>query len=77
VTPTTQFDANPKICGDCGERLDAKATEHGIEGFGHQQRCCACYDLAMGVPPEIVEERRIRDAKETPTSTTHGRNCES
>lgn len=46
-----------KHCKDCQEVLSAKELMHGEEGFGHQFRCCRCYDLAMGVPKEVVDRK--------------------
>jgi hypothetical protein len=38
------WDGPASPCQDCGEPLTAKMVEHGLEGFGHYRRCCACYD---------------------------------
>ena len=45
------WNAPPLPCVDCGKPLDGNARKHGIEGFGHYRRCCACYDRRQhGLP---------------------------
>lgn len=34
-------------CDECERELTANEVEHGLEGFGHQGRCCDCYDIRM------------------------------
>ena len=55
-TKNAEFRSDPLVCIGCGNILSEIALEHGLYGFGHDGRCCACYDKrqnAIGwlVPP--------------------------
>ncbi len=49
---TCEFDADPINCVDCLK--DGKVTrvprDHHLQGFGHQFRCCACYERRQRGP---------------------------
>ena len=34
----------PPLCSDCEKPLTGEELEHGAEGFGHEGRCCECYE---------------------------------
>jgi hypothetical protein len=42
----------PPLCVDCRAPMSGDAQDHSRQGFGHQGRCCDCY------------ERRQRNEKE-------------
>ena len=49
----------PPLCDECYRDLNAKDIEHGEEGFGHQGRCCICYEKRMrGVVCLICNESK-------------------
>lgn len=35
------------LCCACREPLSQKEIDHGEEGFGHQDRCCECYEVRI------------------------------
>lgn len=45
-----------EILCKCGQPVN---LAHHDEGFGHQRRCCDCYDLAMGMPAYLVARRKL------------------
>lgn len=53
------FGGNPKYCVDCQKELTAKELEHGLEGFGHQERCCDCYDRRQGRDPSVDKPDKV------------------
>lgn len=50
----------PPLCTGCKEPLNGTEMEHGEEGFGHQGRCCRCYEF------RIRHGRDFRAAPEQP-----------
>jgi hypothetical protein len=46
---TGQLDEKP-CCKDCKRALTAKEIKHGKDGYGHEQRCCTCFDRSCGKP---------------------------
>lgn len=71
---TTNFGGAPKLCTDCTETLSAKELDHGLEGFGHQGRCCDCYDAhCMNVSKKTITDadalnrKRLREREEIKT----------
>lgn len=47
----SEFDTNKQIfCADCNKKLSNEEYEHHLEGFGHQFRCCDCYNRHLGKP---------------------------
>lgn len=50
-TTDNGWDGPLPLCVDCGEPIDGKGQEHGLEGFGHHRRCCDCYERRQrGLP---------------------------
>lgn len=61
ISTMEDWDSVAKKCEDCDGPLDYKALEHGLEGFGHQGRCCDCYERRMrGDGPAFKRKRPAR-----------------
>ena len=45
-----------EIFCECGEQV---ILSHHDEGFGHQFRCCDCFDLAMGMPKYLLDREKL------------------
>ena len=57
-----EFESTLKPCCDCGELLSGKAIEHGLYGFGHDGRCCGCYEVRQrGERCDRVDDPEVGD----------------
>lgn len=54
------WDTVAPLCEGCGDPMSAIAQDHGEEQFGHQGRCCACYEQSQVGALQRTKRKRMR-----------------